>query len=423
MLRFFIAFFLSATAAFSSPYGLALPSGTTDLPADIKNIRTFPSWEIIQPKQGELNLKPIVSLISNAKVNNTTIIGSLHQLAPWATENQDPNNFPLQDKSTWKSYTSSILQNADPTISHWDVLDSYNLLPRQTATPFHYVELLSIAHKNAQSLPPAPKIGFVLANYDLEFLDAAIRDGAAGNFDYISLSPFPAHKESIAQFPKVLSTLKALLKKHKIPDLPIHITLTGELDDLTIIAPIATETGFDMIFLKTDPKNLKTIPAKSPARPLFPSFSESPNVSIKLGEKNTPNGLYQLISSSTKWDPETKANRLRVSANPPQVLTDFVTDHSFITPETRELEITVTAKRIDSEDGKSNPTGIALKYESIHGYRNADLFWSVPGDNKWHSHTWKIKDASFQAELGWNLRLDASGAGNDILIQEVSVKR
>lgn len=422
MLRNLTILLLAASPAIACPYGIALPSGTTDLPAEIKTVRTFPSWQTLQPAQDTLNLDPVITLLSNAKSNNTTIIGSLHQLAQWATDDQHPNDFPLEDKSTWKSYTSSILQNAHPTISHWDILDSYNLLPRQTATPFHYVELLTIAHQNAQTLTPPPKIGFVLANYDLEFLDSALRDGAAGNFDYISLSPYPAHKESAPQFLTVLPALTALLKKHKVPEIPIHITLTGELDDLTLIAPLASASGFDRIFLQTDPKNLKTISSTVTALKIFPSFSESPSVSIKLGEKNTPDGIYQITPSTTPWDPETKANRLHVTANPPQTITDFLIHPSFLTPETRELEITVTAKRIDSENGLGNPTGIYLNYEATHGPRNAS-FWAVPGENKWQTHTWKITDANFTSALGWNLRLDASGTGNDILIKEITIKR
>jgi len=258
---------------------------------------------------------------------------------------------------------------------------------------------------------------------DLEFLDSAIRDGAAGNFDYISLSPYPCNKETAHHFQTLLPTLRALLKSHGIDPLPIHITLTGETQDLAAIAPLAIAAGYEQVFLKCDPTFLKAIPAAPSKTPSSISYSDADSVSITLGEKNRSKGLVQLIPSSTAWDPETKANRLRVTAYPPEFRTSFVTDPTFLNPENREIEITVTAKRIESEDGLLNPTGITLTYEAVHGIRSADLWWSVPGDNQWHTHTWNLTDASFKAKLGWNFRLDASGAGNDVLIKEIKVNR
>jgi hypothetical protein len=85
-------------------------------------------------------------------------------------------------------------------------------------------------------------------------------------------------------------------------------------------------------------------------------------------------------------------------------------------------EITVEAKRLPSDDGVQNPTGLTLTYEATHGLRTANL-WAVPGDNKWHTHTWKVTDARFTAKLGWHFLLDASGTGHDVLIREVKIGR
>jgi len=427
MSRILATLFLLSLNALAWPYGIVLPPGTTEVPEGVKSIRTFPTWESIQPKNEGLLLNPALSLLKNAQKNNSTIVGSLHQLTPWATENNTVNDFPLKNKDAWDKYTATVMESFHTDITHWDVLDSYNLLPRQTATPFHYVELLTIAHKNAQKLDPPPKIGFVIANYDVEFLDAALRDGAAGNFDYISLSPFPVHKEfgkeSGFQLLTIGHTIHKLLESHKLEDIEIHITLTGNFEDLQEVTPWISECGFDKIFLDTEAVNISKIKIKTQGTPAKPNFADKPSVSITLGKTNTHNGIYQFLSSTTAWDEETQANRLRVSADPPQTQSDFLIDDTFVTPETRELEITVTAKRIDSEGGLGNPTGLNLTYESVHGYRDSGIFWTVPGENKWQTHTWKIKDAAFKSEYGWNIRLDAAGAGNDVLIKDITIKR
>jgi hypothetical protein len=118
-----------------------------------------------------------------------------------------------------------------------------------------------------------------------------------------------------------------------------------------------------------------------------------------------------------------RANRLHLTANPPVFRTTFLTAPGFVSPDDSEIEITVTAKRIPSESGQENPTGLNLTYESTYGTNSPNIWWSVPGDNKWHTHTWTLTDAKFTGKLGWNFLLDASGSGNDVLIKEVSVKR
>lgn len=423
MLRILCLFLTASLAALCAPYGIALPPDTANLPEGVPSARVFPTWETLQPDQDEWDFTAAETLVAAAEKQDIRLIGKLHQLAPWTTDDAEPDDFPLENKDAWRNFTANLFTRYGEKVSHWDVLDSFNLLPRQAASPYHYVELLTIARENARKIYPEIRIGFVLGNYDLEFLDSAIRDGAAGNFDYISLSPFPCHQENARVFQTVLPTLRELLESHGIDPLPVHITLTGSDEDIAAIAPLAIAAGFDEVFLKCEPTLLKDVPAEAAELPASKSYADAESVSITLGKKNETDGLHQLIPSATAWDEETGANRLRVTANPPQVRTAFLADPTFLTPQDRTIEITVTAKRIDSEDGRQNPAGINLAYDSVHGIRTVDLWWAVPGDNKWHTHTWKLTDAAFQSKLGWNFRLDSSGAGNDVLISKVEVKR
>jgi hypothetical protein len=117
-----------------------------------------------------------------------------------------------------------------------------------------------------------------------------------------------------------------------------------------------------------------------------------------------------------------KANRLALTATPPVFRTAFLAVAAFLDHERKYYEITVEAKRLPSDDGLQNPTALTLTYEATHGLRTAAL-WPVPGDNKWHTQTWKIEDARFTGKLGWHFLLDAAGAGNDVLIREVKLAR
>lgn len=326
---------------------------------------------------------------------------------------------PPTDYAAWQDFVAtSTAQKADAT--HWEVLDSFNLLPRRQNTPFRYVELLTIARKAA----PKSRIGFALANYDLEFLDDALRDGAGGQFDYISLSPFPCSEGCAPQLATVLPTIRKLLSAHsQDPATPVHITLTGSEKALTEAAPLALSLGFAEVFLKTDPATLAKIPVEPSPAPAAPDLSGKGKVSLTLGETPKSDGLYQILPSDTPWDTELQANRLRLTATPSVFRTGFLTAPGFLSPDHSKITITVTAQRIPSKGGQENPTSLNLIYESTFGTSSPKIWWGIPGDNKWHTHSWTLTDAKFTGKLGWNFLLDASGAGNDVLIKEVSVSK
>jgi hypothetical protein len=282
--------------------------------------------------------------------------------------------------------------------------------------------LLTFATKAKRELNPKALIGISITNYDLQFLDTCLRDGAVGQFDFVSLSPFPASPGTDRILPGALTTVRKLLTLHGLPaETPVHITLTGSEADLVMAAASARTAGFDQVFIEASAKTLAGIPDKCHAD-ISKSRTESPSVSLTLGETNKPDGLEQILPIDTPWDAELKANRLHLTATPPVFRTAFLADSTFIDPERKTYEITVEAKRLPSADGLQNPTGLVLTYEATHGLRTTAL-WAVPGDNKWHTQTWKIADARFTAKLGWHFLLDASGTGNDVLIREVKVSR
>jgi hypothetical protein len=53
-----------------------------------------------------------------------------------------------------------------------------------------YSEFVREAHDAAKKVDPAARIGMSVANFDVRFLDAAIKVGAADHFDYICIHPY-----------------------------------------------------------------------------------------------------------------------------------------------------------------------------------------------------------------------------------------
>lgn len=402
-----LSLLLAAATALSaqSPIGLSIPTGgepvlTKDLPA----IRHFTLLN------GDAN-----RFANVAKENGTEI---------HAVIGADLIEGNTSQPDAWRRFfVGTMITTYGKSVTHWEILPPADLDPRMPDSPFRYTQLLTLAHKAAREAIPTARVGISISNYDLQFLDATLRDGAVGQFDFVSLSPFPVSPGTDRLLPGVLASVRKLLTHHGLPaETPVHITLTGTEAHLIPAAAPARAAGFDRVFIESAAETFAMIPEKTEATPPTKSHADSLSVSITLGETNKPDGLEQILPTDTPWDEEMKANRLHLAATPPVYRTAFLADPTFLDPERKTYEITVEAKRLPSDDGLQNPTALALTYEATHGLRTADL-WSVPGDNKWHTHTWKITDARFTAKLGWHFLLDAAGAGNDVLIREVKVAR
>ena len=212
-----LALLLSATAALSaeSPIGLSVPPGSE--PVFTKGL---PAIRFSAPPNGEPAL-----IAKTAKENGTEIFAVIG--AP---------------EDTSKAFTAAFGES----VTHFEILPPAGLDPRQTNSAFEYVQLLTLAHKAAREASPKALTGISIANYDLQFLDACLRDGAVGQFDFVSLSPFPLSPGTDRLMPGALATVRKLMTLHGMPaETPVHITLTGPEAELVLAAASARAAGFD----------------------------------------------------------------------------------------------------------------------------------------------------------------------------------
>ncbi len=97
----------------------------------------------------------------------------------------------------------------------------------------------------------------------------------------------------------------------------------------------------------------------------------------------------------------------------------FRVDPQFVPYGTQKLEITILAKRVAPD----RAAGMGLMYEATKGYTGAQGYWTIPAGDQWHENTWKVSDASFVGQWGYNFRFDASGSPNEFLVKEVRVSK
>ncbi|HBI42124.1 MAG TPA: glycosyl hydrolase [Planctomycetales bacterium] len=156
-------------------------------------------------------------------------------------------------------------------------------------------------------------------------------------------------------------------------------------------------------------------------------YANAKVVTCRLGAANTEDGLKQVNPKTTvvvnEQETLVESYRRPDFANPALKnegrYVYFRVDPQFVPFGTKELEITIVAKRLASD----KEAGMNLTYESMKGYTGAQGWWTIPKDDKWHENTWKISDANFVGQWGWNFRFDANGSPNEFLIKEVRVKK
>jgi hypothetical protein len=201
--------------------------------AGVKWLRAFKEWHTLEPKHGYWNWAAADHLVENARTNNLRLTWVLGYLAPWASADGGTGKFPIKDIGYWRDYVGHLVDRYHGDIQYWEVWNEFNGGFAENGSPERYAELVREASIAAKAIDPAAKIGLSVANFDLHFLDAAIKAGAAGFFDYVCVHPY----EKMAQlendgepdFLAMAASLRQMLAaNHQPSDLPLWITEIGE---------------------------------------------------------------------------------------------------------------------------------------------------------------------------------------------------
>lgn len=225
----------------SSPWGVA--SGSEWFPAfpqfnpmlakaGVKWLRGFYEWQTLQPKEGYWNWALSDRLVANARSNNMHLTGVFAYFAPWASADGGTRKFPIKNMQFWRDYVSGMVTRYHADIKYWEVWNEFNGSFAENGTPQIYADLVREASISAKKVDPTAKIGMSVANFDVAFLDAAIKAGAADHFDYICVHPYE-RLNALADngevgFLSMTTTLRQMLAaNHQPVDTPLWITEIG----------------------------------------------------------------------------------------------------------------------------------------------------------------------------------------------------
>jgi hypothetical protein len=261
----------------SSPWGIASGAEWSgDYPkfnpmlqkAGVRWLRFFPEWDTIQPKKDQWNWKGPDALVADARTNKIHLVGMWMYLAPWASADGGTRKFPIKDIQHWRDYIRATVERYHKDVKYWEVYNEFNGSFGDSKNKVKdYAELVVTAYDTAKKVDPTAKIGMSVANFDVGFLDAVIKAGAADHFDFICVHPYE-NLAAVTEGGEVgylslagnLRTMLAVNKQRK--DMPLWITEIGfqtpikaepkgdtlQADMLAKAYLLSLAQGFDRVF-------------------------------------------------------------------------------------------------------------------------------------------------------------------------------
>jgi Glycosyl hydrolase catalytic core len=225
----------------SSPWGVASGAewfsafpifNPTLKQAGVRWLRGFYEWQVMEPKRGYWNFALPDRLVENTRSNGIHLTGVFAYFAPWASADGGTRKFPIKDIQYWRDYVSAMVTRYHSDIKYWEVWNEFNGSFAENGTPELYAELVREASNVAKAIDPTVKIGMSVANFDVGFLEAAIKAGAADHFDFLCVHPYEKlgalANDGELGFLSMTGTLRQMLAaNHQRSDMPLWITEIG----------------------------------------------------------------------------------------------------------------------------------------------------------------------------------------------------
>ena len=236
--------------------------------AGVRWLRLFPEWGVIQPKKDQWDWHVADAMAADARANDIHLTGVLCYLAPWASADGGTRKFPIKDIRYWRDYVGGAVGRYKDDVKYWEVWNEFNGSFGDSKDKVKdYAELAVTAYDAAKKVDPDAKIGLSVANFDVGFLDAVIKAGAADHFDFICVHPYEnlgavAEGGEVGYLSLAGNLRKMLAANKQRTDIPLWITEVGfqapiepdargdaeQADLLTKAYILSMAQGFERVF-------------------------------------------------------------------------------------------------------------------------------------------------------------------------------
>ncbi|MEI6165820.1 MAG: hypothetical protein WCS52_01355 [bacterium] len=159
----------------------------------VTDVRCFGGSWGCEPEQGKFNWKVTDERLDYLESQNVHAGALLMGRRPkWLTNGTSrlpPSGLPLDCLPEWSNYVSNMVAHTKGRVKYFEV---WNEPPNGTknAPPSDYAKVMVASYDAAKSSNPDALVGLATKSVYLYYLDAAIKAGAKGHYDYITLHPY-----------------------------------------------------------------------------------------------------------------------------------------------------------------------------------------------------------------------------------------
>lgn len=156
----------------------------------ITNHRTCnTSWPAVEPEEGKWTWDTLDAQMNYLDEQHIVYGGILAASPKWNTKDAR-GTLPVNNLPGWSRYVSEVVKHAKGRIKRWEV---WNEPPNGTGrdqTAADYAKIVIAAYDAAKAADPECLVGIAAKSVAVTYLDQAIKAGAKGHFDYVTLHPY-----------------------------------------------------------------------------------------------------------------------------------------------------------------------------------------------------------------------------------------
>ncbi len=146
-------------------------------------------WSEVEPQEGKWTFDNFDAQMAYLESQHVAFGGIFAGNPKWNTKD-NRGNLPVNNIDGWSKYVSEVVKHAKGRIKYWEV---WNEPPNGTGrdqTAVDYARIVMAAYDAAKAADPDCKVGIAAKSVAITYLDQAIKAGAKGHFDYLTLHPY-----------------------------------------------------------------------------------------------------------------------------------------------------------------------------------------------------------------------------------------
>ena len=140
--------------------------------AGIKWIRGFPTFNVVEPKEGTFDWTSVDTIIATAAKNDMVISGLFLYNAPWIKT--DETTLPVNNIPAWSAYVSAVVAHSKASVKYWEVWnEAPNFIGK--GTPTDYAKTVIAAHDAAKRADPTCQVGLSIQSNNVNWIEQVIK--------------------------------------------------------------------------------------------------------------------------------------------------------------------------------------------------------------------------------------------------------